>query len=150
MVKEVRLWNKLLPEAEIVSKRYSQVDPLNLPEETLLSYYRLATGSTQLDNFAARNPYYTFTKEAPEHSGLVFVNDFVEVKKYMYDKKERTVIAAMVRTYHTVCPLYTYFMDQFCYNAPVNKAKLAVFPIWESRSQSLNWQISLLYSSVID
>ena len=80
----------------------------------------------------------------------MFVNDFVEVKKYMYDKKERTVIAAMVRTYHTVCPLYTYFMDQFCYNAPVNKAKLAVFPIWESRSQSLNWQISLLYSSVID
>ena len=66
MVKEVRFWNQILPEAEIVSRRYSQVDPLNLPEETLLSYYRLATGSTQLENFAARNPFYTFTKETPE------------------------------------------------------------------------------------
>ena len=59
-------------------------------------------------------------------------------------------MSQLVRTYHTVCPMYTYFMDQFCYNEPVNKAILAVFPIWEPQAQELNWEMTLLYSSVID
>ena len=150
MVKELRFWNKQLTPGEIANYRYRQVDPLEVEAEMLLSYFRLATGSSTIDNFAQRNPSYEFNETNVEMFDLDFVDDFVEQKKYMYDKKEKQVVSQLVRTYHTVCPMYTYFMDQFCYNEPVNKAILAVFPIWEPQSQELNWEMTLLYSSVID
>ena len=41
-------------------------------------------------------------------------------------------------------------MKQYCYNEPVNKAVLAVFPHWNEQSRALNWEMTLVHSSVIN
>lgn len=60
------------------------------------------------------------------------------------------VVSQKSRTYHTVCPVHTYYMKQYCYSEPVNKAILAIFPQWNEQSQSLGWEMTLVHSSVID
>lgn len=81
-----------------------------------------------IENFAARNPYYRFDNIMLEQSQLAFIEDFIETDKYMYDKKLDLVVGKKIRTYHTVCPVHTYYMKQYCYNEPVNQAILAIFP----------------------
>ncbi len=55
-----------------------------------------------------------------------------------------------IRTYHTVCPVHTYYMNQYCYNEPVNQAVLAIFPRWNEAATKLDWEMTLVYSSVIN
>ena len=55
-----------------------------------------------------------------------------------------------LRTYHTVCPVHSYFLEQFCYNEPVNEAILAIFPRYNSENASLMWEVTLVNSSLID
>ena len=78
-----------MTKGEIDNSRYNQVDPMKLEAEQLLSYFRLASGSSLLNNFAERNPYYDFEDTDIELSDVGFVEDFVEQKRYMYNKKER-------------------------------------------------------------
>ena len=91
----------------------------------------MATGSTLIENFATRSKNYSFDDLKLDKSGLSFVEDFIETEKYSYDKRLDLVVSARVRTYHTVCPVHTYYMKQYCYNEPVNKAVLAIFPLWD-------------------
>lgn len=128
LVKEFRFWNKQLSSLEIDINRYRQVDPSKLSADYLLVYLRMATGSSMIENFAARNPYYRFDNIMLEQSQLAFIEDFIETDKYMYDKKLDLVVGKKIRTYHTVCPVHTYYMKQYCYNEPVNQAILAIFP----------------------
>ena len=41
-------------------------------------------------------------------------------------------------------------MKQYCYNEPVNKAVLAIFPIWNEATGDLNWDMTLVHSSLIN
>ena len=72
------------------------------------------------------------------------------MEKYSYDTALDLVVSQKLRTYHTVCPVHTYYMDQYCYNEPVNEAKLAIFPQWNESTEELNWELTLVHSSVID
>ena len=60
LIKEFRYWNVQLTSGDLSNNRYRQIDPTKLDGETLIVYLRLATGSSLIDNFAARNDFYTF------------------------------------------------------------------------------------------
>ena len=150
LVKEFRFWNKQQSNAELSNNRYRQIDPTKLEEGELLVYLRLATGSSLIENFASKNPFYTFAGFDLSLNDLSFKEDFIETEKYSYDKELDLVISQKMRTYHTVCPVHTYYMDQYCYKEPVNQAVLAIFPQWNPQSLRLDWEMTLVYSSVIN
>ena len=150
LLKEFRYWNMQLSAGELANNRYRQVDPTKLDGETLIVYLRMATGSSLIDNFAARNDFYTFDGFNISEDGLAYVEDFIETENYQYDKELDLVVSQKSRTYHTVCPVHTYFMKQYCYSEPVNKAVLAVFPQWNESSNTLGWEMTLVHSSVIN
>ena len=52
------------------------------------------------------------------------------------------------KLYHAVCPYNTYPLETYCYNQPVNKAYLAVFPQWDGKT--LAWVFSLDHSSLLN
>lgn len=116
----------------------------------MLVYLRLATGSYLIENFASRNNFYVFDDFKVETNQLTFVEDFIETEKYSYDTKLDLVVSQKLRTYHTVCPVHTYYMKQYCYKEPVNQAVLAIFPIWSETSNTLTWEMTLVHSSVIN
>lgn len=74
----------------------------------------------------------------------------METEKYSYVAELDLVVSQKSRTYHTVCPVHTYYMDQYCYSEPVNKAILAIFPVWNDQANSLSWEMSLYHSSMIN
>ena len=150
LVKEFRFWNKQQSNAELSNNRYRQIDPTKLSEGDLLVYLRLATGSSLIENFASKNPFYSFDGFDLSLSDLSFKEDFIETEKYSYDKALDLVVSQKMRTYHTVCPVHTYYMDQYCYKEPVNQAVLAIFPQWNPSSLRLDWEMTLVYSSVIN
>ena len=150
LVKEFRFWNKQVSSAELKNNRYRQIDPTKLTDTSLLIYMRMATGSSHIDNFASKNMLYTFDDFDLQLNGLNFVEDFIETEKYSYDKALDLVVSTRKRTYHTVCPVHTYYMKQYCYNEPVNKAVLSVFPSWNEQTSVLNWEMTLVHSSVIN
>ncbi len=41
-------------------------------------------------------------------------------------------------------------MNQYCYKEPVNQAVLAIFPRWNEAAVRLDWEMTLVYSSVIN
>jgi len=150
LIKEFRFWNKQLSKFELDNNRYRQVDPTKLQAELLLIYLRMATGSSLVDNFAARNEFYDWTGFTVAMNELSFVEDFMETEKYSYVAELDLVVSQKSRTYHTVCPVHTYYMDQYCYSEPVNKAILAIFPVWNDQANSLSWEMSLYHSSMIN
>lgn len=54
------------------------------------------------------------------------------------------------RTYHTVCPLYTYYLDKYCYSQPINKLVLTIFPQWNKSTKELEWELSVMESAAIE
>ena len=150
LLKEFRFWNKQLTTGELADRRYRQVDPTKLPADYLLVYLRLATGSLLIENFASKNSFYTFDDFNLKTSGISFVEDFIETEKYSYDSSKDLVVSQKLRTYHTVCPVHTYYMKQYCYNEPVNQAILGIFPAWDPSTKQLTWEFSLEYSSMIN
>ena len=111
---------------------------------------RMATGSSLIENFATRQPDYVHDYFNAELNGISYIADFIETEQYSYDVALDLVVAQTMRTYHTVCPVHTYFMNQYCYNEPVNKAVLAIFPLWNDISNQLSWEMTLIHSSVIN
>ena len=73
-----------------------------------------------IENFASKNPFYSFDNFDLKLSDLSFKEDFIETEKYSYDSERDLVVQQTIRTYHTVCPVHTYYMKQYCYNEPVN------------------------------
>ena len=68
-----------MTQAEIAATRYSQIDPSLYEEKELLLYFRLATGTKEIKNFAKSNPVSIGFEEADvELDGITFVEDFVE------------------------------------------------------------------------
>ena len=60
----------------------------------LFVYYRLASGTTQIENFAQINPY--FNDDKPSNvtiNGIDFIEDFVEQRQFMYEKEIGSVIS---------------------------------------------------------
>jgi len=110
LVKEFRFWNNQQSIAALSNNRYIQIDPTKLEAEALLVYLRLATGSSLIENLASKNPHYPEHDLALRINGLSFIEDFIETERYSYDSKLDKVIASKVRTYHTVCPVHTYYM----------------------------------------
>lgn len=92
LVKEFRFWNKQLSNADLSNNRYRQIDPTKLPAEELLVYLRLATGSSLIENFAAKNIYYTFDGFDLQLKDLSFKEDFIETEKYSYDASRDLVV----------------------------------------------------------
>ena len=132
LVKEFRFWNRMLERAEIETNRYRQIDTTKLPGEDLLVYLRMATGSTQIGNLAVLNPESPYDDNLSlELINLQFIEDFIEAEKYSYDEELDIVRQFKLRTYHTVCPVHSYYLDQFCYNEPVNEAIIAIFPRYD-------------------
>ena len=86
----------------------------------LLTYLRLATGSAEIENFMKIRAGYTFEETNPTLKQVSFIEDFVDEEKYTYDSIQDKVIPQIIRTYHTVCPVHTYYMEDYCYSEPVN------------------------------
>ena len=149
-VKEVRLWNQQLAAERISSMRYRQIDPTLVPEGTLSSYYRLASGSYNADNFATLVQNYNFTDSDTNLSDFDLVPEFSYQDIFEYDINVGDVVARRGEIYHTVCPLYTYYSKGKCYKEPVNELKMTVFPAWSEEDQKLNWELSTVHSSLID
>jgi hypothetical protein len=53
----------------------------------------MATGSVQIDNFAARNAFYQFDGFDLEINNLSFIEDFIETEKYSYDSALDLVVS---------------------------------------------------------
>ena len=112
LVKEFRFWNRMLERAEIETNRYRQIDTTKLPGEDLLVYLRMATGSTQIGNLAVLNPESPYDDNLSlELINLQFIEDFIEAEKYSYDEELDIVRQFKLRTYHTVCPVHSYYLD---------------------------------------
>ena len=88
-----------------------------------------------IDNFAARNQFYNQVDFSIQLNDLSYIEDFIEQEKYSYEPELDAVVAKRVRTYHTVCPVHSYYMNQYCYNEPVNLAVLAIFPAWDEAAE---------------
>ena len=132
LIKEFRFWNKQLSTTETLNWRHRQIDPNYLEPDLLLTYLRLATGSAEIENFMKIRADYTFEETNPTLKQVSFVEDFVDEEKYTYDSIQDKVIPQIIRTYHTVCPVHTYYMDDYCYSEPVNQCILAAFPSWNA------------------
>ena len=113
LLKEFRYWDKQMSTAEIVNWRSSQIDPtyISSGDARLMTYLRLASGSSMLYNFAESQNNYTYTETNARMNDFGFVEDYVDEEKYTYDPSLEKVIPQIIRTYHTVCPVHTYFMD---------------------------------------
>ena len=85
MIKEFRYWNKQLTTAELLNWRSKQIDPTYVDSGLLLTYIRLATGSSLIENFAESNPIYNFEGTNPRISGASFVEDYIDEERYSYD-----------------------------------------------------------------
>jgi hypothetical protein len=83
-------------------------------------------------------------------NGISFVEEYLETESFYYDVVSAKVLSQVERTYHTVCPLHTYYLDKYCYSEPINKLLLAIFPFWNDSTDSLDWELSVLNSSTID
>lgn len=68
----------------------------------------------------------------------------------MIDEETELYGPVEITTYHTICPLYTYLLDTYCYSEPINRMIIAVLPDFDEKSGKLNWVFSTLYSSAID
>ena len=150
LIKEFRFWNKQLSTTETLNWRHRQIDPNYLEPDLLLTYLRLATGSAEIENFMKIRSDYTFEETNPTLKQVSFVEDFVDEEKYTYDSIQDKVIPQIIRTYHTVCPVHTYYMEDYCYSEPVNQCILAAFPSWNAQTKALDWDLTLSYSSLID
>ena len=73
----------------------------------------MATGSSQIGNLASLNEDspYNFSNLNLELVNLEFIEDFIETEKYSYDEELDVVRSQKLRTYHTVCPVHSYFLD---------------------------------------
>jgi hypothetical protein len=77
-----------------------------------------------------------------------YVSDYSLKETYIYDKNLKEVVAIDEKIHHTVCPLYTYFLDNKCYREPINNMVLAIFPRW--MNDEITYEFSLKYSSLIN
>ncbi len=73
----------------------------------------MATGSSQIGNLASMNPEspYNFENLSLELIDLDFIEDFIETEKYSYDEALDVVRSQKLRTYHTVCPVHSYYLE---------------------------------------
>jgi hypothetical protein len=92
LVKEFRFWNKQMSTAQLKNWRNRQLDPKYLESGTLLTYLRLATGSSKIENFAQSHPDYAFEETEPTLKETSFVEDFMDEEKYTYDAALQKVI----------------------------------------------------------
>ena len=150
-IKEVRIWSNFLLIPEIENWRYRQVDPTKTGSRTLQSYFRLASGTTKPYNLAQNSPNYNFTNTAAVLTSATLLEDSQTKTEYvLVPNTLATYLPVEVPTYHTVCPLYTYFSDFYCYSDPINQLKLTVLPSLDPRNNTLFWTFSVSYSSAID
>jgi len=54
-----------------------------------------------------------------------------------------------VPVYHTICPLYTYFLDNLCYSEPINKLILTILPVYNLLDDELQYLFSIENSSTL-
>ena len=114
-----------------------------------MTYLRLASGVKDFRNFADTNRRNAYDKTTFLYNGITLVSDYFDSVTYFYDQAKRRVLPRTDRSYHTVCPLSTYYLDQFCYSEPINQLELTIFPVWNSATKSVDWELSLLHSSAI-
>jgi hypothetical protein len=132
-------------------QRYRQIDPtLSDNTDRLLIYLRLASGTPDFQNFADNNKANKYQATNFQSNGLSFVPEYFQTVSYIYDVVKAKVVQRSDRTYHTVCPLYTYYLDKYCYSHPINKLALTITPIWNTQSKALDWELSVMESSLID
>jgi len=51
--------------------------------------------------------------------------------------------------FHTICPVYTYRKNNFCYNNPINEVVIAVFPSWNETDNQLYWLFTAEHTTTI-
>ena len=148
LIKEVRFWAQFRDSLEIKNWRRSQIDPSNLSADILLNYFRLGADNLEPWNFAEVQPSYNFTETNPELEGANLVSDVIYTNEYIWNNDISLFELEQISNYHTVCPLYTYLNENFCYGQPLNKVKLTVIPVFNN--DTLTWVFSTLYSSSIN
>jgi|688.fasta_scaffold83604_1 hypothetical protein len=83
-------------------------------------------------NFADINPLNQYSKTMVTTSGVTFVQEYLKSITYYYDVVRAKVLSRADKTYHTVCPLFTYYQNKYCYAEPVNKLIMTLFPLWNN------------------
>lgn len=145
MIKEVRYWSTQLTAAELSQHRYSQINPSDTSNAgRLLAYVSLSSGSFEFQNLVSP------TASAFLTNNLTLVPDSFDSASFYYDVVKEKVFEKKERTYHTVCPLSTYYLDRYCYSEPLNELVLTVTPVWNKLTAQNDWLLSVLDSPAID
>jgi hypothetical protein len=82
--------------------------------------------------------------------GISYLEDVNMKEVYAYEKNLKKVVAIQKKVHHTVCPLYTYYMDNKCYREPINQLTLAVYPMWDKEARMLKFDFNTHSSSLIN
>lgn len=77
------------------------------------------------------------------------IEEFSTISEYYVDTETGLRALRKVPLYHTVCPLYTYYMDRFCYSEPINKLTLSVIPEYSTLDNQLYYTFTIENSSVL-
>lgn len=83
-------------------------------------------------------------------NNVTWAQEYFQTVGYLYDSVKAKVQEKTERTYHTVCSLYTFYLDQYCYSEPINELVLAVYPVWNRAAGQLDWQLTVIDSPTID
>ena len=110
----------------------------------------MASGNMALFNMAEIANGYTFKNTNAMLNNVSLKPEYSTRNDYTYDETSERYVAYPVKTYHTVCPLYTYFHANYCYSEPINQLILTVIPEWENLTERIKWTFSILHGSSID
>lgn len=82
-IKEFVFWSRVVDKAEITKNRYYQIDPIKT--QTLLTYFKLASGVPKVVNLAEKQSNYFFEDTAPQFLYVKWVPSFEESYKWQYN-----------------------------------------------------------------
>ena len=147
LLKEVRIWKKVLTEDDVKAKKQLQIDPTY--DDDILVYLRLNSLKKAFFNSVKLNKLNSFDTVG-SYQLISQVPDMTQIVVTRYNEISGLLEFATEPQSHVVCPAYTYLKENLCYSEPVNEAVLAVFPFWDLNSGTLTWTFTLQYSSLID
>jgi hypothetical protein len=147
-IKEFVFWSRIIDKAEITRNRYYQIDPITT--DSLLTYFKLASGIPKVDNLAEKQPTYFFEDTAPQFLYVKWLPSYEDSFVWEYNWAEYEMQNKLVKKFHNVCPVNTYRFEGRCFKEPVNQPVLAIFPEWNKVQNRLDWLLTLAPSTLIN
>jgi len=150
MVKEIRVWTEKRKENTTKDTRSQQIDPLFSKNKNLLYYLKLAKEQKVIRNFARFNKNFPEEiKEATIVGKYKFIEDVTQQRNFNGIDPNGKAKYDPLPVYHVVCPANTYWINKKCHTELFNRVDLIVVPKWDKKAKDLNWQFSLITSSLL-